>query len=331
MTQRSTIPGILACSLLLTACGGGEPQSVSDVPADASAPVQADTATMVTSCDSNCLDAMVDRYVAALVAHDPAQAPFAADARFTENTVALELGDGLWGTASAPADNYRLVASDPQSGNAAFYLLMEESGAPIWLSGRLHVSNGEIDELETVVIRSDVGLGRFDAASVDPEWYAVVPPEQRSSREELAAIADGYVETLEQNLSGHVQFSADCNRIENGVVTAGDPNAASPLGRSSCQENVDSGMWVYITEINPRRILVLDEERGLAMGVFMFHHSGQYDHAIVNGERVEYSGATRRPFTTVIPEMFKVRNGEITRIIAMMTSIPYRSKSGWDE
>jgi len=87
-------------------------------------------------------------------------------------------------------------------------------------------------------------------------------------------------------------------------------------------------MWVYITEINPRRILVVDEELGLAMG--MFHLNGQHDHAMVNGERVEYSGATRRPFTTVIPEMFKIRDGKIYRIIAMMSTIPYRSKSGWD-
>lgn len=328
MQMRLNVVAWLAGTLLLTACGGGG-ETVSDVvpeaPAQAVAP-----ATPVSSCDQQCLDGMVDRYVAALVAHDPSLAPFSADARFTENTVVLQLGDGLWGTASAPPDKYRLVASDPQTGNAAFYMVMEESGAPIWLSGRLHVTGGEIDELETVVIRSDAGLANFDLAGVDPEWFAILPPEQRSSREELAAIADGYVETLEKNLSGHVRFAADCNRIENGVITAGDPNASSPLGRASCQENVDSGMWVYITEIDPRRILVLDEARGLAMGMFMFHHNGQHDHAIVNGERVEYSGATRRPFTTVIPEMFKVRNGEITRIIAMMTSIPYRSKSGWD-
>lgn len=329
MKLRVQVLGVLGSSLLLTACGGG--QQVSDVTPETPAQAQQGSpASPVSSCDRLCLDGMVDSYVTALVAHDPSLAPFAADARFTENTVALQLGDGLWGTASAPPDNYRLVASDPQTGNAAFFLVMEESGSPIWLSGRLHVTGSAIDELETVVIRSDAGLANFDLAGVDPEWYAIVPPEQRSTREELAAIADGYVETLEQNLSGHVTFSADCNRIENGVTTAGDPGAASPLGRASCQENVDSGMWVYISEIDPRRILVLDEERGLAMGMFMFHHNGQHDHAIVNGERVEYSGATRRPFTTVIPEMFKVRNGEITRIIAMMTSIPYRSKSGWD-
>lgn len=57
---------------------------------------------------------------------------------------------------------------------------------------------------------------------------------------------------------------------------------------------------------------------------------GSHDHAMVNGERVEYSGATRRPFTTVIPEMFKVQDRRIHLITASMVSIPYKSDSGWD-
>lgn len=326
------LPVLIGMMLILTACGrdsGDSGEAITETPPSAANGTTAVT-TDIIACDRTCLLAIVDHYITALVARNPDQAPFATNARFTENTVELELGDGLWGTASAPPDNYKLVAADPQTGNAAFFMMMEESGSPIWLSGRLHVTENAIDELETVVIRSGAGLSNFDLTEVDPQWDAIVPPEQRNTREELAAIADGYVETLEQNLSGHVKFSDDCNRIENGVITANNPNATSGLGAAGCQENVDSGMWVYITEISPRRILVLDEERGLAMGMFMFHHNGQHDHAMVNGERVEYSGATRRPFTTVIPEMFKIVDGEITRIIAMMTSIPYRSKSGWD-
>lgn len=324
---------VLALACMLAACGGETPQAaaVTAIPASTNPGANNIVASSTLStCNKQCLVDMVDQYVAALVAHDPAQAPFAADAKFTENTVVLKLGDGLWGTASALPGSYQLKFGDPETGNAAFYLLMEESGAPIWLSGRLHVSNGKIDELETVIIRSGSGFSGFDWTEVDPEWTSIVPVEQRNSRAELAAIADGYVETLQSNLSGHVQFDASCNRIENGVITANNPNATSGIGAASCQENVDGGMWVYITDINPRRILVLDEELGIAMGMFMFHHSGQHDHAMVNGERVEYSGATRRPFTTVIPEMFKIKDGKIYRIIAMMSSIPYRSQSNWD-
>jgi hypothetical protein len=327
--------GLLALAFNLAGCGGEEQAASTAAPvaaADIAAPA-AGAQTLVT-CDRDCLLGAVDQYVAALVAHDPALAPFAADAKFTENTVVLELGDGLWNTASAAPAAYDLRAADPESGQAAFYMIIEESGSPIWLSGRLHVDNGAIDELETVVIRSGLGgsgFGAYDLAGVDPEWAAIVPPEQRNTREELFDVADRYVETLDADLAGHVQFAPDCNRIENGVITANNPNATQGMGAQSCQENVDSGMWVYITDINPRRFLVADVERGIAMGMFMFHHDGSHDHAMVNGERVEYSGATRRPFTTVIPEMFKVRDGKITRIMATMASIPYKSQSGWDE
>jgi hypothetical protein len=327
--------GALTLALMLAACGGGEEQAAEPGPADsaATAATPAPAPTVVT-CDDSCLVGMVDRYVAALVAHDPRQAPFAANARFTENTVHLALGDGLWGTASALPGPYQIKVGDSETGNAAFYLIMQESGSPIWLSGRLHVSNGQIDELETVVIRQGLGgsgFGAYDLTEVDPEWFAEVPPEQRNTRAELYDVADRYVETLDADLAGHVQFDPSCNRIENGVITANNPQATQGPGAQSCEQNVDSGMWVYITDINPRRFLVADEERGIVMGMFMFHQDGSHDHAMVNGERVEYSGATRRPFTTVIPEMFKVRDGRITRIIATMASIPYKSKSGWDE
>jgi hypothetical protein len=317
---------LLVTFTLLTGCAEEE---VAVDTVNRSAPPLPQGQPLIT-CDRECLIAYVDQYVAALVAHDPTQAPFAEDAKFTENTVVLELGDALWGTASAPPGDYQIKVADPLTGNAAFYLLMEESGSPIWLTGRLHVDNNEIDELETVVIRQGAGFGGFDWDTPDPEWTAVVPQEQRNTRAELFAVADGYVETLQENLAGHVQFADDCNRIENGVITANNPEATSGMGAGSCQENVDSGMWVYITEINPRRFLVADEELGIAMGMFMFQQDGSHDHAMVNGERFEYSGAFRRPFTTVIPETFKIRDGKITRIWATMATIPYKSKSGWD-
>jgi hypothetical protein len=44
----------------------------------------------------------------------------------------------------------------------------------------------------------------------------------------------------------------------------------------------------------------------------------------------KYSGATRRPFDTVIPEAFKVVDGKIVEIEATMASIPFGSHSGWE-
>jgi len=39
----------------------------------------------------------------------------------------------------------------------------------------------------------------------------------------------------------------------------------------------------------------------------------------------------RRPFTVVVSELFKIKNGKIREIEAIMTSLPYGAKSGWDD
>ena len=41
--------------------------------------------------------------------------------------------------------------------------------------------------------------------------------------------------------------------------------------------------------------------------------------------------AARRPFTVAVSELFKIKNGKISQIEAVMTSLPYRAKSGWDD
>lgn len=51
-------------------------------------------------CDYACLTGFLDKYLAALAAHDPSQLPVAAHVKFTENTIPLKLGDALWGTFS---------------------------------------------------------------------------------------------------------------------------------------------------------------------------------------------------------------------------------------
>src|SRR4051794_34677842 len=49
-------------------------------------------------CDRACLEGLVGQYLTALQAHDPARAPLARTARFTENAQPLRLGEGSWVT-----------------------------------------------------------------------------------------------------------------------------------------------------------------------------------------------------------------------------------------
>ncbi len=289
------------------------------------------------TCDRNCLLGTVDKYVAALLKHDAKQAPFADTVRFTENAQVLKLNDGLWNTASE-AKSYKLVAADPVNGQAAFYMLISENGNPAWLSGRMKVVGQMITELETVIIRKGSGFGGFEQAAPNPVWAEVLTPAQRRPRAEMIEIANKYFEALEKNLRDSVPFDDKCNRFENGTQTTNNPtgNFGGPngpaVGKLGCKDNINSMMWRYITRIAPRRFLVVDEERGIVMAMAMFHQDGSIESTNVPGfGEYKYTPQTLRPFTTVIPEMFKIRDGKILQIEATMASIPYGSKSRWDD
>ncbi len=47
------------------------------------------------TCDKACLGAVMDQYLAALVAHDSRKAPLSYDVKYTENGVSLATTDGL--------------------------------------------------------------------------------------------------------------------------------------------------------------------------------------------------------------------------------------------
>jgi hypothetical protein len=312
--------------------GWGSEQAAS---AARAAPV-AQAAPPVPTCNRDCLLGVVDKYVDALVKKDPKQAPFADNARFTENAQVLKLGDGLWNTASEGPQGYKLVVADPARGEAGFYMLMKENGNPIWLSGRLKVDAQKITELETVIIRKGSGFGNFDLTAPVPVWNEVLEPAQRRPRAEMVEIANKYLEAIEKNLADYAPFDEKCNRIENGTQTTNNTSLhfggdGPDVGKLGCRENINSMMWRYITRISPRRFLVVDEERGIVIGVFMFQQDGSIPATNVPGfGEYKYSAQTLKPFTTVIPEMFKIRDGKILQIEATMASIPYGSKSRWE-
>ena len=338
---------ILATALSAAACS---PQSATQATSSA-APAPA-------ACGHDCLLGFVDKYVAALVHHNPSPDLFSADARFTENAQPLKLGEGLWQTASDAPQGYKLVIADPSSGEAGFYMLMQENGNPVWLSGRVKVANQKISQLETVVIRKGVSFGKFDRTAASPLWNEVLTGTQRRPRAQLISIANEYFDALDHHLADSVPFDDQCFRVENGMQTAGPPvtpaaelamggSAPAPrpagaslgasakampdLGHIGCRGNINSNMWSYITQIQPRRCDVVDEDRGVVQCVVMFHQDGEVPSTVVPGYgEVKYSGATRRPFDTVIPEVFKVVDGKIVEIEATMASIPFGSHSGWE-
>src|SRR5215813_4747705 len=111
-----------------------------------------------SACDRACLEGLVDKYLDALIAHDPKLVPLARNAKFTENGVRLEVGDAQWKTVTRKG-NYRLFVTDPEAGQVAFIgTVVEEArgpeGTPTAIALRLKVENRQITEIETLMIRS---------------------------------------------------------------------------------------------------------------------------------------------------------------------------------
>jgi hypothetical protein len=67
---------------------------------------------------------------------------------------------------------------------------------------------------------------------------------------------------------------------------------------------------------------VVDEERQVVFGFFMFNHPG--DITWVNSQdRHDIPASAKRPFNVDVAEAFRIKNGMIRKVEALMTSPPY--------
>src|SRR5690349_12857035 len=95
------------------------------------------------SCDRSCLVAIADRYLAALLSHDPAAVPLAKGLLFIENITAMKPGQGLWVTAAGEPPTFRIHVPDPAAGVVGMMAVIrrrtDQGVAPAILAVRLAV------------------------------------------------------------------------------------------------------------------------------------------------------------------------------------------------
>ena len=211
---------VIASALVLGAVAG---VATAQVPATARAP----------ACDRRCLEGWVDRYLDALVRHDPGAVPLASGARYTENGQRLGVGDGLWRSAKAKG-KYRLVVADTEAQQVALIGTLEELnadptlGTPALVALRLKLVGNEIAEVEQFIARNIDAAKRVESLGrPHPLFAQPVPEAERMSRADLIATANKYFTGMQQNDGkGDYPFAADCNRIENGMQTTNRPTPA---------------------------------------------------------------------------------------------------------
>lgn len=277
------------------------------------------------------LYAVLDAYRSALLARDPSRLRWSAPVRNVENNVALMIGDGLWNTITRWGD-YDLRFADVQTGEVGLFTTVWETDDMSACTLRLAVRDGDVVEIETVVVRQlDSGL-KFEPQRFDrkPMLEDIVPPASRSSRERMIALADGYFSTLERNDGTLLtRFHPDCNRVENGVQTTNNPDFFIPVAHLSCEQQMRLGNYLYDDRLRGRRYPLVDEERGLVLAAAFIDHSGRIgDYHLTDGTPA--TSPLRRPHSFYMLELFKIRDGMIEQIEANFITVPYHMPSPWD-
>lgn len=296
------------------------------VPALAQAPGEP-SAVPDTSCPYDCLIATVQAHMAALEARNYASLPLAPDVMFTENNVVLPVGQGLWRTI-VDADDNGLAVADETTGQAAWFGSVRENDHAAFYAVRIHLENGLIDEIESVVHRRTAlpaPFGDWQNMQHFAEFTQELPEAERRPRERMLAIADAYFDTVELN-DGQVfaPFSEDCSRLENGITTTaprpGEQQSAAAIA-SGCRDQFLLGIYKINKRIR-RTLPLVDERRGVVVGSGFFDHANEWDRYLLTNGR-EMRTALKWPNSISLIEAFRIRNGEIQRIEATFTYVPY--------
>jgi hypothetical protein len=312
-----------------------------------------------SECDRECLVNFMKQYLTALVKHDPTAVPFAEEVKFVENTANIPVGKGLWVTASGGPTEFQIYAADPVAQQVACLVMMKEVDEDVLLGARLKLEDIKIREAEHHVIRdldsSPFGkMGLNNLKKPRPGLLEDVPAAERMPRWQLLKIGRSYYDALTKEDGTLAPFAKECERHENGMTTAGGPPPKLPSGpdakidpemkeileamaasgpvANTCEAQISTGAFAYITEILDRRVLIADQQKGLAVGFSMFYHDStlkEFPYKKPSGE-IEMRPSWQGTFNLPAMHIYKIKKGKIYEIEATGFTLPYGTKSGWE-
>ena len=302
----------------------------------------AEATAQTPSCNRECLIGIAERYLDTLAVKDPTMLPLDDDdVKYTENGQRLLLGDGLWNSISGRGA-YTLHVADVVAGQVVTFATMREAGRPIMVAVRLKVDDEEIEEIETLVARSENGAKSLEALGTPRAAFSrLTPAASRMPRPELVRVANMYFSGMQLNDGkGTYPFADDCDRIENGNRTTNAPGrggavrpdpktATSYSAMWTCREQFESGLLHFVSRIRDRRFVAVDEERGLVVAFAFFDHDAGASRTFQTPDGRMVTAGPSEPWTWQIAELFKVENGLLHEIEAILERVPYGMISGW--
>lgn len=295
-----------------------------------------DPAAMKARCDKACLLATGDAFMTALAAQKPASVPWASVVKFTENGVAIPVGEGIWGSIRGKSEAALRIA-DEAAGTYAWYGLIYDHDAPAYAGVRITLRGNRVSEAEVIVARERNPGPWADPKQfrIDPRFTAVLGAGERASRRQLIAAAQGYAASVERNDGTlRTRFAPGCERAENGQVVSRGEVGSIGLVKSpgtyaqGCEAQLKLGLYRPVDRVRGRRVLAVDEERGLVMMASVADFNlAQRQYTLTDGRRVEsaaYHAMSRELF-----EVYKVSGGRIEAVEAVSVDQPYGMPVAW--
>jgi len=244
------------------------------------------------TCDRLCLLDQAKQFNANMLAHTTEKIPLAENAKVRENTKAIALGDSRWlGVKKILSEG---VYADPILGNVIEHVAAETStGKTVYIGTRLKVVDRKIKEVEINFDDSD-RVNVKNLVPYDPIFSTTVPPEERSTRDQLERIITSYFKGLTDHNPIQADYDPRCDRYHSGNrITHNARNGVEESGDVGCYEsNLGPKPWGPATEV---RIGLIDPERGIVIGYAILY----------------YGDSLRR---MQINEVFKILNGRIRMV-----------------
>jgi len=321
------------------------------------------------ACNRQCLIDATDAYVAALVAHDIAKARLSDEIVFVENATKTKPGEGLWKSIVKGPSTFAIHVPDEVNQAAGFIGMMTYMAPPPAPQGSSPEQRAEwaartppVEQPVIVAIRlkfdprgsikeaEHLLSGIREAQMVNlqtprPGIFTEIPVAQRKSHDELIKMGASYYDALDDNNGELMPFAPDCERHENGMITAGGkpstaptiPDAAAtPAVARDCRQQLNSNTFQYIDRIENRRVFAADPQTGLVMGLSHFRHpmtNLPYQVKALDGSTIERNKKNMAfaPFDLPAAHIFKIgADGMVHEIEAMGFTAPYNSATGWE-
>ena len=212
------------------------------------------------------------------------------------------------------------------------------------LATRLKIENSEIIEAEHLVDEVPPIADPLNLISPRENILREIPEQERHDRSTLANISMSYYDALDRSDGSLAPFAEDCQRQENGMITAGyglepesfdsidiDGNSPPPVARD-CIGQMDSRRFAYIDSIDNRRLFAIDPVQGLVMGLSHFRQSmakGPHLMIAADGSEIMWD-EFRDPYDLPAAHVFKITESEIHEVEAVGIFVPYNSPTGWE-